>query len=224
MKQALVGLFVVSLIGGIALGAMASETKSETKAAPDSAIVSEDIFIVFADEPQHHFMRAFEHFLKHDWEAAAAEIHKGAAFLKLEAARAADDAKKGLTASAQMLEKLAGDIEKGAVRSAKDLQQVFAKAEHAAAKHHYLRAVEAWGKKMIKKAGQELHAAAVSLEHGLAWAGHNLEAGMIKVMDDARRIAGKLIDGVGWTADEVGEAIEYLGKEIDKFGKAAAGS
>jgi hypothetical protein len=69
-----------------------------------------------------------------------------------------------------------------------------------------------------------LHAAAVSLEHGLAWAGHSLEAGMIKVMDDARHIAGKLIEGVGWAADEVGEAIEYLGKEIDKLGKAAAGS
>ena len=95
MKQALIGLFVVILIGGIARVATASETKSATKAPQDNAIVSEDIFIVFADEPQHHFMRAFEHFLEHEWEAAAVEIRKAAAFLKLEAARAADDAKKG---------------------------------------------------------------------------------------------------------------------------------
>ena len=46
---------------------------------------------------------------------------------------------------------------------------------------------------------------------------------MIKVMDDARHIAGKLIEGVGWAADEVGKAIEYLGREIDKLGKTAAG-
>ena len=223
MRQALIGLFTVILIGGIAFGATASETKSETKKPQDSAIVSEDIFIVFADEPQHHFMRAFEHFLKHDWEAAAAEIRKGAAFLKLEAARAAADAEKGLTASVQVLEKLADDIEKGAVRSAKDLQDVFAKAEHAVAKHHYLRAAEAWAKKWKIKAGHELQAAAVSLEHGFAWAGQKLEAGMIKVMDDARHIAGKLIEGVGWAADEVGKAIEYLGREIDKLGKTAAG-
>jgi hypothetical protein len=223
MRQALRGLFVVILIGGFALGATASETKSETKAPQDSAIVSEDIFIVFADEPQHHFMRAFEHFLRHDWEAAAAEIRKGAAFLKLEATRAAADAKKELTASVQMLEKLASDIEKGAVRSAKDLQDVFAKAEHAVAKHHYLRAAEALANKWIKKAGHELQAAAVSLEHGFAWAGQKLEAGMIKVMDDARHIAGKLIEGAGWAADEVGKAIEYLGREIDKLGKAVAG-
>ena len=73
-------------------------------------------------------------------------------------------------------------------------------------------------------AGHELHAAAVSLEHGFAWAGEKLEAGMIKVMDDARHIAGKLIEGSGWAADEVGKAIEYLGREIDKLGKAVAGS
>ncbi len=122
-----------------------------------------------------------------------------------------------------MLEKLAGDIEKGAVRSAKDVQDVFAKAEHAVAKHHYLKATEAWAKKLIKKAGHELQAAAVSLEHGFAWAGQKLEADTIKVMDDTRHIAGKLIEDAGWAADEVGKAIEYLGREIDKLGKAVTG-
>jgi len=223
MKQALIGLFVVILIGGIARVATASETNSATEAPEDNVIISEDIFIIFADEPQHHYMRAFENFLKHDWEAAAAEIRKGAAFLELEAVRATGDAKKGLTASVQMLENLAEDIEKGAVRSAKDVQEVFAKAEHAVAKHHYLRATGAWGKKWIEKAGQELHATAVSLEHSFAWAGQKLEAGTVKVMDDARHVAGKLIEGAGWAADEVGKAIEYLGREIDKLGKAVAG-
>jgi cyclophilin family peptidyl-prolyl cis-trans isomerase len=69
----------------------------------------------------------------------------------------------------------------------------------------------------------ELQAAAVSLEHGFAWAGQKLEAGMIKVMDDARHVAGKLIEGAGWAADEAGKAIEYLGREIDNLGKAVAG-
>ena len=46
---------------------------------------------------------------------------------------------------------------------------------------------------------------------------------MIKVMDDARHVAGKLIEGAGWAADEAGKAIEYLGREIDKLGKAVAG-
>ena len=68
-----------------------------------------------------------------------------------------------------------------------------------------------------------MQAAAVSLEHGFAWAGQKLEAIRIKSMDDARHIAGKLIEGVGWAADEVGKAIEYLGREIDKLGKTVAG-
>ena len=59
---------------------------------------------------------------------------------------------------------MAGDVEKGAARSAKDLQDVFAKAEHAVTKHHYLRA-----------------------------------------------------------PDEVGKAIEYLGREIDNLGKTLTG-
>ena len=68
-----------------------------------------------------------------------------------------------------------------------------------------------------------MQAAAVSLEHGYVWAGQKLEAVMINVMDDARHIAGKLIEGVGWATDEVGKAIEYLGREIDKLGKTVAG-
>jgi hypothetical protein len=54
--------------------------------------------------------------------------------------------------------------------------------------------------------------------------GQKFETGMSKVMDDARHIAGKLIKGTGWAADEVGKAIEYLvGREIDKLGKAVGG-
>jgi hypothetical protein len=214
MKQALIGLYVIFLIGGITLGAVASATESE-----ENIIVSKDTFIVFADEPQHHYMRAFENFIKHDWAAAAVEIRKGAAFMKLEAGRAAGDVKSGLTASAQMLEKLADDIEKGAVRSSKDIQDAFAKAENTLAKHHYLRATEAWTKKSIKDAGHELHAAALSLEHGFAWAGEKLDAAVIKVMDDSRHLAGKLIEGADWAKDEIGEAIESLGREIEKLGK-----
>jgi len=86
-----------------------------------------------------------------------------------------------------------------------------------------MKAAKAWAKKWVKKAGHELQVAAVSLEHGFVWAGQKLEAVMINVIDDARHIAGKLIEGVGWATDEVGKAIEYLGREIDKLGKAVAG-
>jgi hypothetical protein len=46
---------------------------------------------------------------------------------------------------------------------------------------------------------------------------------MIKVIDDARHITRKLIEGSGWDADEVGKAIEYPGREIDQSGNAVAG-
>jgi hypothetical protein len=223
MKQAMIGFYVIILIGTISFCAVASDTNLGTNSSEDSIIVGEDIIIVFADEPQHHYMNAFENFLKRDWEGASFEIRKGAAFIKMEAARATADAKKRLMASAQMLEKLAGDIKKGVVRSAKDLQDVFAKAEYTVAKHHHLKAAEAWGEKRIKKTGQELNAALISLENGFTWAGKKLEAGMLKIVDDARHIAGRLIDDEGWAADRVGKALEYMGIEIDKLGKTLAG-
>jgi hypothetical protein len=46
---------------------------------------------------------------------------------------------------------------------------------------------------------------------------------MIKVMDNARHITEKLKDGPGWAADKLGKTIEYLGRKIDKPGKAVAG-
>jgi hypothetical protein len=215
MKSAILFLFTIILTAGVVFSVTASEIKSEVTSPEESIISDEDIFIVFIDEPQHHYMRALENFLKHDWEGAAIEIRKGAAFMKLEAARAEGDVKKELLASGQMLEKLANDIKKGAVRSAKDLQDAFGISEHAAAKHHYLRAVKAWGEKKIKTAGNELHATAVRLEHAFAWTGQKLEVGTIKIMDDVRHIAGKLINDTGWAVDKVGKAIESLEIEIE---------
>lgn len=223
MIRKLTGLYAVILIEGIALCSVASDIRASENLPKDSIIVSEDTFILFYDEPQHHYMRAFENFLKHDWKAAALEIRKGAAFMKLEAERASTDVKKELLLSAKRLEKTADDIEKGAFRSAKDLQNVFAEAEHAVAKHHYLRATEAWGEKKIKDAGHELYAAAVSLEHGFVWASQKIKTGKISVIDDARHIAGKLKKDAGWAKEGVGNAIGSLGKEIDKLGEILAG-
>ena len=223
MKAVLTKNVMFVLMGVLAFGLMVSEATSAVKAPEDVVTVDEDVVIEFAGEPQHHFMRAYEHFLRHEWNAAAEEIRKGGAFLKLEAARADADTKKALTASVKMLGELADEVKSGAVRSAKDLQNAFAMAEQTLARHHYLKATAAWAKKEVKKAGSELRAAAASLEHGFAWAGQTLEALTIKVLDDCRHIGGKLVEGAGWTKDEVGKALASLGKEIDKLGKTLAG-
>jgi len=187
---------------------------------PEYVIVEQEVWIALADEPQQHFRAAHEGFVKKDLKAAAAEIRKGAAFLRLEAARATGASKDALAASVKELDSLAGKVESGGVTAASDLEHAFARAEHALASEHLARAKESWAKKDLKRAGHALEAAATSLEHALGWAGRQGEAAAVGVIKDAGLVAGKLIEGTGWAVDETGKAIEAVGVEIEKLGRS----
>jgi hypothetical protein len=203
-------------------GTAAAETTTtqvSPKAPEGWTVVEEDVVVVFADEPEEHFHKARENFLKKDARAAAAEIRTGVAFLKLEAGRATGEATAALTASIQELEKLAQGVEKGTVASAQELEQAFARADQALARQHYQQASESWARKESKKAGYELKAAATSIEQALAWAGRKLEAGTVAVIKDAGLVAGKLIEGTGWATDEVSKGIAAVGEELEKLGR-----
>lgn len=234
MYQKTIGFAIALMIAAVVIGvgpnvcrksAQAAEpTTAMTPADPDSVpegwvLVEEDVLTVFVDSPGEHFHKARQSFLKKDYKAAAEEIRKGAAFLKLQAARAAVEGRKGLTVSVGELEKLAEDIEKGTVTSAKTLDNAFARAHHALAKHHYLKALDNKAKKDGRKLGHDLKAAARHLEHGLAWAGHELEAATVRIIMDTGLLAGKLIEGTGWITEEVGKAIDKIGEEIMKLGR-----
>lgn len=182
-------------------------------------VVAEKVAISSADEPEKHFQKARESFLKKNAKAAAAEIRKGAALLKLEASHATKEVKETLMASSRELEKLAKGVEGGTVNSTQELRRAFAHADRALAKQHYQTAAESWSKKEIKKAGHELKAAANDVEMAMAWAGHKLEATSTAVLKDARAIASKLIEETRWTTDEVGKGLDAVGEEIEELGK-----
>jgi len=200
------------------------EAKEMMPADPESVpegwmLVEEDILVDFVDEPGEKFHKAREDFLKKDYKATATEIRKGTSFLKLQTARATKEGKVLLMKSVHELENLAKDVEQGAVTSAKTLDEAFAKAHHALARHHYLKAMEYKAKGAGSKVGHALKAAATHLEHGLAWAGHKLEAATVAVIKDSRLFAGKLVEGTGWIGKEVGVLIEKIGGEIQKLGR-----
>lgn len=198
----------------------AGAVKPALPKAPDGyVIVEEDVLTHFDESPSEHFHKAKQDFIKKDFKAAADEIRKGQAFIRLRAARATEEGKKGLIASVAELEKLANDVEKGTVTSAKTLDDTFARAHQALAKHHYLKAMEYKAKNDVRRTGHALKAAAIHLEHGFTWAGRELEAGTVKVIKDTGLLAGKLVEGTGWVAEEVGKVIEKIGLEVDKLGK-----
>ena len=59
------------------------------------------------EEPQRHFTAAAEAFAKKDYKAAAIEVRKAEAYLRLESARATGDARKSLDTASAGLEKTA---------------------------------------------------------------------------------------------------------------------
>lgn len=187
-------------------------------------IADEETWFPYVDEPDSHFRKAHDSFLKKDYKAAATEVRKAVAYLKLESGRGVADSQKALNASGQELETLAKDVEKGVVKDVKKLDDAFARADQALAKSHYVKASESWGKKLYDKTGYELKAATNSLERAASWAGSEASAAASTAVKDGRSVTGKLISGTGWAVDEVGKAIDSVGQGIEQIGKKVAPS
>lgn len=182
-------------------------------------VVDETDWYPYVEEPDQHFRSAKEAFLKKEYQKAAEEIRKGTAFVKLEAGRASADAKQALNASAHELERLADDIAKNGVKDVEALENTFARADQALAQSHRVKAAESWAKKEPAKTGYELKAAARYLEQGAAWVGTETQAGASEAVSAARTVAGKLIEGAGYSAEGVGKGMDALGKAVSQFGQ-----
>ena len=164
------------------------------------------------------FQDARENFLRKEYQKAAVEIDRGAAFLDKEAELATEARKKALIASARELDQLADRERKGAVHSVQELEQAFARAEHTLAGYYHSKALESWYGKAVPDAGRNLKAAAVHLENALNWAGQRLEAGGVQAIREGKEIGEKMEKGGGWVDSEVRKGIEDIGKEIDETG------
>ena len=217
-------VFCIGLIfSAFTMGVAMAEEAKKLSAQPGWVVIEEDIYYVFDDEPSAEFYNAHENFMKRDFKAAVRELRKAAAFVKLESARATADGKKLLVSSYSELEKLAKKVENGTVASVKDLESVFAKTHQALAKHHYLKALEAEGKKNIKATGRFLKSSLIHLRHGFSRAGYKLEAAVLAAFKDIRTLSGELIEGAGWVPDKIGSAIKWIGKEVEKLGNKIEG-
>jgi phage gp36-like protein len=224
MKSVIASLFVaVVLLSSSFTPAAWAQAQPAGSTPPGYVLVEEDVIVTFADEPKQSFRAAVAAYLNRQMRTAATEIRKAAAYLKLEAGRATGDARKALMDSVQELEKLAGDVQKGTVADLKELQNAFARAEHALARHHYLKAVELRAKIDAQKTGRALQSAADYVDSGQVWLTQKMHEGVADSVNEARRVAAKMVYGTGAAADEVGKAFDGLGKELDKFGSAVAG-
>lgn len=86
---------------------------------------------MYIDESDYHLARAKSSLKKKDNKAAAGDIRKAVAYLKLKAAHASEKTKSELSSSAAELEQLAKKVEDGSVTGAKDVDQAFKRARKA---------------------------------------------------------------------------------------------
>lgn len=182
----------------------------------------EALWIVYADEPTTQFYAARHAILTRQFPTAASALERAEAFIILQAEHATGKVKADLTASAQDIADITYDIEQDVKVSVYRTDHVFAKAEIAMAEYFRHKAKESHAKKDAIATGHSLRAAATHFERGAAWTGNKLDSGVANTVYGTRFLAGKIMAGAGWTADEVGKGIDALGRGIDEAGKWVA--
>jgi hypothetical protein len=182
--------------------------------------VPEEVVIVLDQDLNDHLQKAREHFTQKDLTAAAADLRKAAALLKLEAGSALTPGDRELPqTSAQELDKLAAEMQKEAPISGTELNHAIARAHYGAARHYYRQAMEDWTKKATARAGHDLQAATDHVQQGLASAGGTLTAASRAALDEARWLAGKMVAETGFVLDRFGEGYQAVGQAIEGLGK-----
>jgi hypothetical protein len=196
----------------------------EVSKTGEPILIIEEDWVILADQPHRHMSNAHYYYLQFENKLAANETRRSAAMLRAEASHMTGDVKKALFNSVKELSTLANDIEKNNTTIAK-INNVYGRASLAMSKYHTALAKSAQEKKQDKQTGHYLQDAASDLKHAAFWLGDEIaEVGAMSVnLVREGAGAGKLIDGSGWAADKVGDAITWLGDETDKLGHKVEG-
>jgi hypothetical protein len=181
--------------------------------------LEEEDVITFIGEPTSSLIAARTALARGDARAAGSEVAAAAAFLRVHAGSAAGADRADLLESARDLDRLAVAVRQGNVRSVGQFDDAVRHTDRVLARHHWERANRAWAHRETVKTGQELRAAADATDRAAHRAGRDVEAGTRDVVRGARLLSGKLIDGAGWTVDEVGKGLADLGGAIERLGR-----
>jgi hypothetical protein len=187
-------------------------------------LIQEDVWYALADEPDRHFQEARMHFLRGNHPAAAADIRKGAAMLKLAAAASPGAEKKPLQASILELETLAAREDAGKVHSARTLDRIFARAYLALAGYNEGAARRHLRVEEPDKAAVHLRSAALDLQHSVLWDGQTINDELMHVLVDAEAAALKLLqrtDKAFTNAVKTLDALHAEFKQMQELMKAA---
>ena len=71
--------------------------------------------------------------------------------------------------------------------------------------------------KNYKRAGESLKYSTNYLKRAANWSGVKIETGFILVINNARLLGKKLLQGTGFISNEVKDGLDNVGKEIEKL-------
>jgi hypothetical protein len=216
------GLAIAFVITLTHPGVWAGTAESQTPGKSLNGMIQlpEEVVIVLDQDLDGHLQKARENFTQKDLPAAAADLRKAAALLKLEAGDAfTPEDKKLLQTSAQELDKLAAEMQQEAPVSGTELNHAIARTHYGLAMHYYLQATEDWTKKATAQAEHDLRDAANHVQQGLASAGVTLTAATRTALVEARVLATKMTAETGSMLDRFGEGYRAVGQAIEELGK-----
>jgi hypothetical protein len=219
-KNLLAVTVLIFFVGIVWICAPRTKAQDTQKPLGNWSVYESEIWKVLIDEPEIHFQKAHELYMKKDYAGSASEIRKGSAFVKLEATRSGDIEKEAMNGLAEDLDQLADSVENGLVVSDTDLKFHFARADQTLVRHHYAKATEYMTKNDIQNAGHELNGATGYLENAWKWSDKKMDAGSEDAVKGLHSVSGKMIKGSEWTKDEVAKGMQDMGNEMSKLGKA----
>lgn len=204
--------------------ARAADNPSAKVAVPPSALNA------LIGEPDRHFHRAEDFYVKGDAQGAASEIRAAAGLIEMEAGRgSAQDAAK-LRTTASDLDTLADNVVAGNVGSRRDLALAFARADLALASHYRSMATEALANKDRSDAARWLEAAGDSVDQATVWTGESPSGAQAQVSDQMHAVQARIRTDANWSYAEakkgvgyLGSQIQYLGTQMQNFGASGSG-
>ncbi len=210
----------LTLFMALPLHAVEPKATSSKPAAVGVLIVEDEVMTDLRQIPFELLSEAKKDFAEKNFGEAAADINAAARILRAEGRRLiSSDEALPLKVVADNLDVLARDVKGQIIKNERQLDVQMSKAAYLTSSHHRIHAAAEWTRKEYRLVGHDLLAAAYALESGAKWSGKELEKGTLGVVHGVRFVAGKLIQGTGWTSEEVGKAFDKIGQETERLGK-----
>lgn len=202
--------------------AKAQEKGAKPAESPGWVIIEEDWFIPLRYEPYYSLDSIRSLYRRNEEKAAAKEIDKAVAWLKLAEGHAKPITREKLSAAATELTDVAKDLRDGKIAAAEKMDAALAKSAHALAEWHYYKAKESWGRSEEQDAGHDLQMAAQYLQHAADSAHYQFGADTVKVTTTLYEDGKEKSTTTSYNHNTLGMQLQQIEKAVKELGDVMA--